>query len=359
MTQKIWQPLSRDEVIRAIERRHPPRIPLVMAKWWGEGLEDQYGDRLKQFDCYPEDVVFVWLHEFIEYDKMGLSWDIPKSGAHDARAIVDDWSKLDEFIAKLPDPEKDPRFEHIAVIAKQARADDRYFMFAWWRLFFERPWEIRGMTNLLMDYYTAPEQVHKLYAALCETYLGYLRRAIREIQPDGFWTSDDLGHQTNLFMRPATFREFLKPYYQRIGGLLKEHHIHWWLHSCGNNTPILEDLIEVGLTVFHPVQKGTMDEKAIAEKYGDRLTFLAGFDVQHVLQEADPGGVRAEVRFVMDTFNRPDGGLCIAAGNGIVSGTPFENIEAFLDEAVNYGAAICNSAQAAVLGGGAAAESST
>ena len=29
--------------------------------------------------------------------------------------------------------------------------------------------------------------------------------------------------------------------------------------------------------------------------------------------------------------------MCIAAGNGIVSGTPFENIDAFLDEAVRYG----------------------
>jgi len=335
--QELWQPLSRVDVIKAIERKNPPRIPLVMAKWWGEGLEEQYGDRLKQFDPYPEDVVFVWLNELIEYEKMGLSWDLPQGGAHDTRAIVDDWSKLDEFIEKLPDPKNDPRFDAIAVIAKQAHAEDRYLMFAFWRLFFERPWEIRGMTNLLMDYYTAPDQVHKLYAALCETYLGYLRRAIRELHPDGFWTSDDLGHQKNLFMRPETFREFLKPYYQPIGNLLRENHIHWWLHSCGNNSPILEDLVEVGLTVFHPVQKGTMDEIAVANEFGDRLTFLVGFDVQHILQEGTPDEVRQEVRFLMNTFNRPEGGMCLAAGNGIVSGTPLDNIAAFLDETVKYG----------------------
>jgi uroporphyrinogen decarboxylase len=80
-----------------------------------------------------------------------------------------------------------------------------------------------------------------------------------------------------------------------------------------------------------------MDEIAIAREFGDRLTFLAGIDVQHILQEAAPDEVRAEVRFLIDTFDRPEGGMCIAAGNGIVSGTPFENIEAFLDEAVKYG----------------------
>ena len=48
-------------------------------------------------------------------------------------------------------------------------------------------------------------------------------------------------------------------------------------------------------------------------------------------------GVRREVRFLMDTFDGPDGGMCIGAGNGIVSGTPLENIEAFLDESLRYG----------------------
>ncbi|NLG27677.1 MAG: hypothetical protein GX557_07175, partial [Chloroflexi bacterium] len=93
----------------------------------------------------------------------------------------------------------------------------------------------------------------------------------------------------------------------------------------------------VGIDVFHPVQKHTMDEVAVAHDYGTRMTFLAGIDVQHTLQEKDPAGVREEVRFLIDTFDRPDGGMAIAAGNGIVSGTPFENIEAFLDEALTYG----------------------
>jgi len=100
---------------------------------------------------------------------------------------------------------------------------------------------------------------------------------------------------------------------------------------------ILGDLIEVGIDVFHPVQKGTMDEVAVAREFGDRLTFLAGIDVQHTLQEKDPQGVREEVRFLIDTFDGPNGGMCIAAGNGILAGTPFENIEAFLDEALRYG----------------------
>jgi len=334
----LLQPLPREEVIKAVERRYPARIPMVRARWWGEGLVEQYGDRLKALERYPEDTAMIWC-EPVEFDKMGLSWRWETGVARDAQVVLDDWARLEEFIAKLPDPETDERFALFALQAQEARSQDRYLLFGWWRLFFERPWAIRGMQNLMMDYYLHPEQVHRLHDALCDVYCGYLRRAARELRPDGFWTSDDLGHQTQLMMPPKVFREFLKPYYRRIGQVCREAGMHIWLHSCGNNTEILGDLAEVGVNVFHPVQKGTMDEVAVAREYRDRLTFLAGIDVQHVLQEKDPSGVREEVRFLIDTFDRPDGGMCIAAGNGIVAGTPYENIEAFLDEGLHYGIA--------------------
>ena len=331
-----WDPLPRAEVIKAVERRHPARIPLVYARWWGEGLNEQYGDRLQEFNRYPEDRAMIWVNP-LDIGAMGLSWDVSSGGAHDSRCVIDDWGRLDEFIEKMPDPEKDPQFNDLIERAERIRSQDRYLLFGWWTLFFERPWGLRGMQNLMTDYYIECENVHRLHRALCDQYRKYIKRSIRDLKPDGFWTSDDLGHQTQLMMKPETFREFLKPYYEEVGALLSEYGTHWWLHSCGNNTEILGDLADAGVNVFHPVQKGTMDEVAVAREYGDRLTFLAGIDVQHVLQEKDPEGVREEVRFLIDTFDQPGGGMCIGAGNGIVSGTPFENIRAFLDESIRYG----------------------
>lgn len=334
----VFAPLSRAEVIKAVERQNPPRIPLIMSKWWGEGLPELHGNALKQFDRYPDDAVMALIVPF-RYEQMNLPWEITLSGAADAHCVIDDWSKLDEFIAHLPDPEHDPQFEWAADLARTAQAHDRYFIFGWWRLFFECPWEIRGMMNLLTDYLKHPAEVHKLYDALCDTYLAYLRRARREFAFDGFWTSDDLGHQKQLFVSPKMFRTFHKPRYEKIGAFLREHHIHWWLHSCGNNFGIMGDLADAGVTVFHPVQKHTMDETLTAQQFGDRLTFLAGFDVQQILINGSTDEVRAEVRHLIDTFDRADGGMCLAAGNGIMPGTPLANIDAFLDEALIYGSA--------------------
>lgn len=330
------EPLPRAEVIKAVERKRPSRIPLVRAKWWGEGLTEQYGERLRELDRFPEDVHQEWRANPVDPERMGLSWTWEKGGAHDSACVLDDWGKLDEFIEKLPRPENEDPGNSIQSV-KQARAQDRYVLYCWWNLFFEKPWGLRGMQNLLCDYYLEPDHVHKLQEAMCNLYCRYLDHVHGLLQPDGFWTSDDLGHQTGPMMSPAVFHEFIFPYYKRVGDKCRELGMHFWLHSCGDNTLLLKDLADAGLTVFHPVQKHTMNEQKVVEQYGDRLAFLAGIDVQHTLQEKDPAGVREEVRFLIDTFDRPEGGMCIAAGNGIVGGTPLENIEAFLEEALVYG----------------------
>ena len=334
---KEYTPLSKDEVAKAVEGKNPSRIPLCRAKWWGEGLEEQYGEQLSRFDNIEDDVVQVMFPNPVNPDRMNLSWEWNKDAAHDAQIVIDDWGKLDEFIEKLPAPEDMPEVRDAVEQIKAAKSDNRYVQVGWWNLFFEKPWALRGMQNLFLDYYEEPENIEKLYTAMCRHYCRILDAICEEVVPDGFWTSDDLGHQSGPMMGPEIFHEQIYPFYKEMGQFLNKRGVHFWLHSCGDNTLLLEDLIDSGVDVFHPVQKHTMDEKETMEQFGGRITFLAGVDVQHTLQEKDPEGVREEIRFLIDTFDRPEGGMCIAAGNGIVSGTPIENIEAFLEEALEYG----------------------
>ena len=334
----LFQPLSRDEVTAAVEGASPRRIPLVRAKWWGEGLVEQYGHELDRFDRIPDDVVHLFSANPVDPERMDLSWEWRSKGAHDARAVVDDWSKLDEFLDKMPDPAADPAWDELELRAEEAHRDGRYLLWGFWNLFFERPWMIRGMENLMVDYYIEADNIRRLHAAMADQYAPTIGEAKRRLDPDGFWTSDDLGHQSGPMMSPQIFHDLIYPYYCTVGEAVRAAGAHFWLHSCGDNTLLLPDLVDAGVEVFHPVQKHTMDERAVAEEFGGRVAFLAGIDVQHVLQEADADGVREEVRFLIDTFDRPEGRMCIAAGNCIVSGTPIENIEAFLDEAVRYGA---------------------
>ena len=74
--------------------------------------------------------------------------------------------------------------------------------------------------------------------------------------------------QTAPFFSPKIFREFFKPYYQELVAYAHELGMHFWLHCCGNILAFLPDLIEIGVDVLHPIQKYTMDEREVAQKYG-------------------------------------------------------------------------------------------
>jgi len=137
--------------------------------------------------------------------------------------------------------------------------------------------------------------------------------------------------------------------------------IHQWIHArtfgeresmyqelldqypCGNIKPFIPDLIEIGLDVLHPIQKYTMDEKEIAENFGKDICILAGMDVQYTIPFGNPEDVRKEIRFLFDTYFRKEGRLMLTAGNGMTKDTPYENLKAFLDEALIYGQKICGS----------------
>lgn len=335
------EPYTRQQVIDAIERKGGGTVPVLLHKWWGDGLEARYGDALGVLEAaYPDDVCDVWYMEpgferspngnpayrlgFKDYDGAA------RHSIGEAVVLLEDWDELDRFLDSFPSIREPGIFD--AAKAKVAQhGKDRYTLGCWWRLFHERLWSIRGMENLMLDYYDNMDGLRMIGERLL-AYYKELVDAYRAIGCDGIFSSDDLGHQQGPMMSPAVFHELYFPLYKELIDYVHARGMHMVLHSCGDNTLLMEDLIAAGLDVFHPVQKGCMDMAETAAKYGGRISFLAGVDVQHLLPEGTPEQVRAEIREMKRTFYRPEGGLLLAMGNGILADTPLENIRAALDE---------------------------
>ena len=146
-----------------------------------------------------------------------------------------------------------------------------------------------------------------------------------------------MGSQKAPLVSPYIFREFLKPYYSRLVRAAHEMGVHIWLHTCGNVTPFMEDFIEIGFDVIHPIQKRTMDAEKIAGEYGGRICILAGFDVQRVIPYGTEEEVRAEVRWLIDTYSRPDGRFMLTMGNGATEDWKVPCLDALYEETLEYG----------------------
>ena len=336
----IREPYRKAVVKSVIERTGGGAIPITFHKWWGEGTYAKYGTRLDEISAdIPEDapaVSYVTPGDTLSPTAdPNYRWSFSGSPAHDsgsldARVLLKDWRDLPDFLAEFPDIDRQTGlFDGTRRFVQEH--PDQYVLGHWWYLFYERMWAIRGMQNVLMDFLDSPEDLKRLGRALLDHHI----KAVRGLAAsgiDGIFTSDDLGSQRDLMMSPRAFRKILKPLYAEVIAEAHALGLHFWLHACGNILSVMDDLIDIGLDVIHPIQAHTMDYSEVAQRFGGRITFLVGIDVQHLLPEGSPEEVRQGIRQVVQTFRRPEGGLMLAAGNGIMPETPLENIRAFLEE---------------------------
>lgn len=337
------RPLTREEVKSVIEGNGAAhRVPMMVHFW---AYPDTFGARkqeaAKLLSTYPNDInvigiripdIFVAPKNAPSYRWVNFSKpeNLETKGI-DEQVAISDWDQLDDILADFPSPYYKGMFPF------NSEDDGRYRLGLWWYCLFERLWSLRGMTNALMDFYLYPEKVHRLFRALTDFYKVMIERSREELNLDGILTSDDIGCQTGPFFSHGIFTEFFKPYYKEIIDKAHSVGMHFWLHACGNIEPFLQDFVDMGLDVIHPIQKYTMDEKVITQKYGSNICILAGFDVQRIIPYGTPDEVRQEVRFLVDTYYKPEGRLMLTAGNGITSDCKIESLEALLDESYNYG----------------------
>lgn len=347
----LRQPLPKAEVVKAIERRWPARVPVWWTGFISPECAEKYGEDMVRLKArYPDDfVIFAidsgrpadFLHMPEWQDKWGITWRRAAGGVGGMphyHPLHDGWEHLDQFLATgLPDADR-PGLLDPYVQAREANPDS-YLVGTWWLGHLEMFRALRGVANMCTDFHLEKENVWRLGEALSAFFLRWIDRFAR-CGFDGVLLSDDFGIQKSLLMSPATFREFFKPWYRQMIERIHGHGIHALLHSCGNVTEIVPDLIEIGLDVLHPIQAHAMDQAAIAQKYRGKLSFFGGLDMQDVLPHGTPAEIDEHVRWLIHNFATPEGGYLLAPGNNIGPDVPLQNIEAFCQASLRHAGSV-------------------
>jgi uroporphyrinogen decarboxylase len=329
--------LNREQVRAALRFAGPPRPPLAMSLWRNaETVAGREALWQELAATYPDDCTIVSMgvdYWYAPADDPTYRWAFGQKTkpAHlpiDACPIIADWGELAEFLAELPDSRRPQATAGIEVARR--REPESYILVGWGHYLHQRLAYLRGLEQLLFDMIDHPQELRRVMQALLEIYEVWAERAVAA-GADGVWAGDDLGTQRSLFMHPDTFRSLYKPFYARLAEVLHGAGLDFWLHTCGNITEIVADLIDIGVDAIHPIQYGTMDEEAIAAQYGGKVAFWIGMDVQQVLPFGTPDEVREHVRQRVSVFYRPEGGLILAAGNAILRDTPLANVRAYAE----------------------------
>jgi uroporphyrinogen decarboxylase len=259
-------------------------------------------------------------------DEWGVVWDrrIDRDIGTPLNCLLES-GRLEDL--HLPDPDDPDRYAHIQPIIYAN--PNRYILAKFSYSLFERAWSLRGMENLLIDFSVNADFVHDLMRVLCDFNLSIMKN-LKSFPIDGIYFGDDWGSQKALLMSPSMWRQFIKPYVTQMYEEAHRRGYEVFIHSCGQITPILDDLIDIGLNVFNPFQPEVMDVPDVMRRYASRLAFYGSLSIQKTLPWGSEDQVREEVRQRL-SLARAFGGLIISPSHDMPRDIPLANIMAMLE----------------------------
>jgi uroporphyrinogen decarboxylase len=328
--------MTRREVVRAVlEGRRPPYVPSDM------GFTAPAREKL--IAHYGEDgLTKAMRNHFVGMGSgIGYMEDLGSDRVRDIFGVV--WNRsVDKDIGviegrALPEPTlagysfPDPCAARFYAKMEEAIAAhaERFRVFSVGFSLYERAWTLRGMEELMLDFYENPDFVRELFRAIADWNIAHVRQALRR-DIDAVYFGDDWGAQRGLQMGPGLWREFIKPELARMYAAVRSEGRFVIIHSCGKVDELFDDLVGIGLNCFNPFQPEVMDTAALLAKYRGRLAFHGGFSTQRTLPFATPSEVRAEARKLIELGRA--GGLIFAPAHAVPGDAPVENLVAMIEE---------------------------
>jgi uroporphyrinogen decarboxylase len=202
---------------------------------------------------------------------------------------------------------------------------------------FETAWALRGLEKLMMDFVLNEELANKILDIPYNYHL-YAGRKLVELGVDLIWTGDDMGGQQEMVISPELWRKYFKNRMSKMYSELKSINpdLKIAYHSDGYISPIIDDLVEIGLDILNPIQPKSMNPYTINKRYGKNLTLWGTLDIQETLPFGTTEDVENEVKERIKIL-APGGGFIISPTHHVQIDTPLENFLTFWNTAEKYG----------------------
>ena len=239
---------------------------------------------------------------------------------------------------QFPDPLADGRYED----AKQAiaRYKGEYFVIGDVELtIFEMAWHLVGMEKFMADMAMGEPYIDALLNK-CQAFSIGVARQLAGLGVDGIWTGDDFGGQNGMLISPRSWRRIFKPRFAQVFAAIKAVNpdVLVMYHCDGAIAPILDDLIEIGMDVFNPVQPNVPghEPEALKSSFGGRLSFWGAIDQQYLLPRGTAAEIEADVAEKIRVLGAGGGYLCSPA-HIVQADTSPASFEAFIAAVKKHG----------------------
>lgn len=248
-------------------------------------------------------------------------------GGHNIIATMDDCSKH-RFPAK--EEISYARFDHAMKLLP-----DGMGVIGQYGDIFTLVWELMGFETFSIALYEDPDLIRYLFDTLGNTIVSMYETMAEYDHVRALWYSDDIAYAGGLMIAPEFLEAYLFPFIKRIGDIASHRKIPFLYHSDGILYPVLDRLIECGVSAIHPIEPKSMDIHQVQDQYGDRLGLCGGIEVDTLAR-----GTQQEIRQLTLSFAveiGTKGGWCAGSSNSIPEYVPAENYLAMVNTVLDFG----------------------
>lgn len=361
---------SKERVLMALRRAEvPDRVPLQfdLCRSLLEGFSRKHQIPLHYTTSYYEDLTYRIsaneLRTAMGSDCVMVGGSLPAGYSHPTTAdgcIINEFgmtmrqgalymevikeplanvTSVEEVMAfPMPDPYAAGRMDDAKKYIQKYKSD--YFIIGDLELsMFEMAWHMVGLQKFMMDMALEEPYIEALLDRVKEFTIGIGKQLV-ELGVDGIWTGDDFGAQNGMMISPDMWRKIFKPRFAELFSALKEANpdVLIMYHSDGAVAPILDDLAEIGLNVFNPVQPNVPGHQPdeLKAKLGEKLSFWGAIDQQYLLPNGSPEEIEADVVAKIKALGAGGGYLCSPV-HIVQADTSMENVEAFIAAVMKHG----------------------
>ncbi|MGC8742800.1 MAG: uroporphyrinogen decarboxylase family protein [Verrucomicrobiia bacterium] len=186
--------------------------------------------------------------------------------------------------------------------------------------------DLRGINNLMLDFYDDPTFVTDLFEFVVEMELRFAKAQIEAgIDLMG------VGDAAASLIGPVFYERFVFPFEKKLVDGLHKLGTRVRLHICGNTRKILSGMGKLGCEIVDLDFLAPMSEGRAA--MGENQILLGNIDPVRVLRDGSPEDVTAEIA----KCHRESGArYIVGAGCEVPRNTPQENVIAMRDYAKNH-----------------------
>ena len=197
--------------------------------------------------------------------------------------------------------------------------------------------ECLGMEEYMIAALESTDEIQLLSEKVL-TFEAEKAKVLLDAGADAIIVGDDIAFNSGPFLPPKIMHRVVYPLYKWLIAEIKRHKdVKVLLHSDGQLTPIMDEVVACGFEGLHSLQPSAgMDIAEIKHRYGDALALIGNIDLDYVMTRASPAEVEQVVKSTIDAAAH-GGGYILSTCNALVDSVPSANALAMYDTGHRYG----------------------